>query len=108
MNIMKKIINRRTGRRIEDPYIARYLVKSVMKTWPGVQYDEHRAPHGRTSPFIATKDLTPIKEAHEGYITVFEGTEDCGFEGYKALFIGFKDLPKNFEDIFTNYVIIGD
>ncbi len=108
MTSMKYIINKKTGRCIEDPYIARHLVKSVMKTWPGVQYDEHRAPHGYPTAFLAEKaNLRAIEEAHEGYISVFKGAEDCGFAGFKALFIGFKALPRNFEEIFTNYAIIG-
>lgn len=106
---MKYIISRRTGRRIENPYIARALVKSVKQFYPMVQFDEHLAPHGRTSALIAERsDLPAIREAHEGYISVYEGSEDCGFAGIKALFIGFKELPPDFEAYFTNYVIVGE
>ena len=105
---MKFIINKRTGRKIDNPYEARALVRKVKSAWPMVQADDHRARHGRSSALIAEgSDLQAIKEAHDGYISVYEGSEDCGFAGYKALFIGFKSLPENFEDVFTNYAIIG-
>lgn len=104
---MKKIINRRTGKHIEDPYEARVLIRDVKRVYPFVQSDEHLAPHGRTSAFIAEKDLPAIREAHAGYICVFDGTFNCGFAGVKALYMGFKSLPEDFEARFPDYVVVG-
>ncbi len=106
---MKRIINRRTGKAIENPFEARALVKSVKRVFPLVQADNHLAPHGRSSPLLAKRaDLQAIKDAHDGYICIYEGAENCGFAGYKALFIGFKELPADFEVHFPNYVVIGE
>lgn len=86
---------------------SRALVRNVKKVWPSVQSDDHRAPHGYPTPVLAERaNLRAIIEAHEGYITVFSGSEDCGFAGYKALFIGFKSLPDNFQNYFPNYLIV--
>ena len=88
-------------------YEARALVRNVKRIWPSVQSDDHRAPHGYASAFLAEKaNLRAIIEAHEGYITLFAGSEACGFEGYKALYVGFKSLPENFQDYFPNYMIV--
>ena len=88
-------------------YEARALVRNVKKIWPSVQVDDHRAPHGYPSALIAERaNLRAIIEAHEGYIAAFTGSEERGFEGFKALFIGFKSLPENFLEYFPNYMII--
>ena len=106
---MKRIIKRRNGRNIESVLEARALVRHVKCTFPMVQSDDHRAAHGYSSPFIAERaNLLAIKEAHHGYISVFEGTEYCSLEGYKAVFIGFKELPPDFEDYFPEYTIVGE
>ena len=102
---MKQIIIK-SGRAL-GIYEARCLVKNVKRIWPSVQSDEHRAPHGYPTAFLAEKaNLRAIIEAHEGYIAAFTGSEEREFEGFKALFIGFKSLPENFLEYFPNYMII--
>ena len=104
---MKKIINRRNGRPIQSTIDARDLVKRVKSVFPMVQSDDHRAVNGYSLRSIAERtDLPAIKEAHFGYISVFEGTEYIGLEGYKAVFIGFKELPPSFEYYFKDYIVV--
>ena len=104
---MKYIINKRTGRKIDNPYEARALVKNVKRIFSLVQADDHLAPHGRSSPMIAERsDLPAIMDSHSRYICVYAGSEDCGFSGTKALFIGFRELPDLFKKYFPHYDIV--
>lgn len=106
---MKKIINRVTIEPFKDPVSARYMVQAIKLAYPNtdIEFIEAMAEKGRTSDFVAKKDLVAIKEKYLGYISLFSGCENCGLEGHKALFIGVKNLPHDFEKNFHNYVVVG-
>ena len=88
---MKKIVYKRTGKVIEDPYTARALVRNVKRIWPSVQSDEHRAPHGYPTAFLAEKaNLRAIIEAHDGYISVYEGNGRLRFCRRKSVVYWFQ------------------
>lgn len=97
---MKKIMNRKTGE-----FLNIDEARALSRKLNGI---EHRAVYGYPTQELAKKaNLNAILETYTGYTFAYVGTENLPFEGYKALVIGFKNLPTDFEKRFPNYVVIG-
>lgn len=102
---MKYIINRQTGKKLtyEEGYqlvkkLSTFLNKDDILFIKSVSFPSEK---------LAKQSAKSIVKERANYILGFSGI-DSHKEGYNAIVIMFKVLPKNFEIIFQNNVILGD